>query len=84
MQAETYTRQGTGAPASNNLTPDTTYEISVAAGNDHDFGEEILVKRVGIQPKQTVEVFGVQQMSYKDIKSIGLFLLVQVITRKRA
>jgi hypothetical protein len=40
MQAETYTRQGTGAPASNNLTPDTTYEISVAAGNDHDFGEE--------------------------------------------
>ena len=26
----------------NNLTPDTTYEISVAAGNIHGFGEETI------------------------------------------
>ena len=45
----------------NNLTPYTTYEISVAAGNKHGFGEETIISFITTEEGQFLKIYNVKR-----------------------
>ena len=52
-----------------NLTPYTTYEISVAAGNKHGFGEETIISFITTEEGQFLKIYNVKRKFDLEFKT---------------